>query len=117
MTAAVDHEDDLRELGVSRDLVTISALRTTLDVVPAGVPRLQARAIDSRQGDTPLADSVVQRPLEHSVEHPARRRGRQESLGGLLEGAALSSARSGWPGRGGRRNARPDPGSRGARTL
>ena len=86
VTAAIDHEDDLRELGVSRDLVAISALRTTLDVVPAGVPRLQACAIDSRQRDTPLADSVVQRPLEHRVEHPARRRGRQQSLGSLLEG-------------------------------
>src|SRR5208283_470380 len=32
VTAAVDHEDDLRELGVSRDLVAISALRTTPDI-------------------------------------------------------------------------------------
>jgi hypothetical protein len=86
VAAAVDHEDDLRELGVSRGLVVVSALRTTLGVVPAGVPRLQARAIDSRQRDTLLADPVVQRPLEHGVEHPPRRRGRQQSLGRLLEG-------------------------------
>jgi len=86
VAAAVDHEDDLRELGVSRDPVAISALRATPDVVPAGVPRLQARAIDSRQRDTPLADSVVQRSLEHRVEHPAPWRGRQQSLGSLLEG-------------------------------
>jgi hypothetical protein len=83
---AVDHEDDLRELGVSHDLVAISALRATLDVVTAGVPRLQSRAVDSCQWDTPLADPVVQCPLEHSVEHPPRRRGGKQPLGRLLEG-------------------------------
>jgi hypothetical protein len=86
MTGTIDHEDDLGVLGVSNMLITGSALRATLDVVPTGVPRFQARTVDSRQRHTPLADPVAERPLEHSVEHPAARESRQETRSGLLEG-------------------------------
>ena len=37
VAAAIDHEDDLRVLGVSRDLVAVSAAGAALDVIPAGV--------------------------------------------------------------------------------
>ena len=58
VAAAIDHEDDLRVLGVSRDLVAISAAGATLDIVPAGVPRLQPGTIDRGQRNTPLPDPV-----------------------------------------------------------
>jgi hypothetical protein len=72
---AIDHEYDLGVFGVSDVLVAISATRATLDVVSAGVPRLQPRAIDGRQRDPSLADPVAQRPIEHGVEHLSARDG------------------------------------------
>jgi hypothetical protein len=86
MTEAIDHEDDLWILGVSRYLISISALRAALHVVSAGVPRLQTGAIDGGQSNTPLANPVDQCPLEHRVEHPACRCGEEQSPGGLVEG-------------------------------
>ena len=86
MTEAIDHEDDLRILGVSCYLILISALRAALHVVSTGVPRLQTGAIDGGQRNTPLADPVEQCPLEHRVEHPACRCGEEQSSGGLVEG-------------------------------
>jgi hypothetical protein len=83
---AVDHEDDLGVLGVSDVLVAISAMRATLDVVSAGVPRLQARAVHGRQRDASLADAVAQCPIEHGVEHLSARDGCQQPNRSLLEG-------------------------------
>ena len=53
------------------------------------MPALHPGAVDGRQGDPPLADLLPQRPLEHGVEHLAGRGGRQEALGGLLEGGEV----------------------------
>ena len=86
---AIDHEDDLREFGVSRDLVAVPAARAALDVVPAGVPRFQASVVDSGQRDASLADPVPQRPLEHRVEQLAGRRSQEQSAGSLLEGGEV----------------------------
>ncbi len=89
VAGAIDHEDDLGELGVSRDLVAVPAVRAALDVVPAGMSRLQPGAVDGSQRDASLADSVPQRPLEHRVEQPAGWRGQEQSPGGLLEGGEV----------------------------
>jgi hypothetical protein len=86
VTEAIDHEDNLRVLCVSRYLISISALRAALHVVPAGVPRLQTGAIDGGPWNTPLANPVDQCPLEHRVEHPACRCSEEQSPGGLVEG-------------------------------
>ena len=49
--------------------VPVSGLARRFDVVAADVPRLHPGAVDGRQRDAPLADLVLQRPLEHGVEH------------------------------------------------
>ena len=51
--------------------------------------RLQARAVDGRQGDAEPPHSILERPSEHGVEHPAAGRRRQEPPGGLLEGRVV----------------------------
>jgi hypothetical protein len=86
---AVDHQDHLGVLGVSDVLVAVSAMRATLDIVSAGVPRLQARAVHGRQRNTSLADPVAQRLLEHSVEHLSAWDGGQQPNRGLLEGGEV----------------------------
>ena len=86
VASAIDHEDDLRVRGVSRDLIGISVAGPPPDVVPAGVPRLQPGAVDGRQRNAPRAHAIPPRPLERGVEHLPARDGRQEPGGGLLEG-------------------------------
>ena len=85
---AVDHEDDLREVGVSPVPVGVP-VRLPLREVAADVARLQACAVDRRQGDATLPHPVLQCPVEHGVEHPAAGDRRQESLRGLLKGGEV----------------------------
>jgi hypothetical protein len=89
VAVAIDHEDDLGEVGVSPDGIGVSAAGPPLDVVAAGVPRLHAGAIDGRQRDAPLPDAVPQGALEDGVEHLPARDGGQEPHGGLLEGGIV----------------------------
>ena len=81
VAGAIDHEDDLREFGVSRDLVAVPAARAALDVGPAGVPRFPASAVDSGQRDTSLAD-------------PSRTARSSTESNNLRAGAARSSLRA-----------------------
>jgi hypothetical protein len=71
VTGAIYHEDNFWIRRVSRDLVTISAVWATLDIVSAGVSWLQPGTVDGGQANSLLARFRTECTVQHSFKHSA----------------------------------------------
>ncbi len=86
MAVAVTNDARLGEPLVGRALPVFPGVRSTFDVVAAGVPRFESGAVDRGQGHLVSQFALPLRQVNRSIEQPSRRPKRQQPVGGFLQG-------------------------------
>jgi hypothetical protein len=86
MTAAIAKEARFRKPSVGDVLPLFSAFFSSPYIVAAGVARLEARAVERRQGHTPLDPAQGHADVDGPIQKSPRGLRQEEPLGRLLKG-------------------------------